>query len=644
MRTMVARQRRVVAAAIAVPLALLTACGVKSAPSGDPSPTEPETGVPLSLTQGTVLISNGTNTVMVGGQAVRFSTTVTDAVWAPDGSRIAFVDGDGNICTARPDGTGRFVLTKHIDGVVRSHPTWLESQIVYSQSKKDGTTKIMSVYSSGGMAPTEGSQFYYGFDAEEEATTNAEPSGVFVKGSDRELAFQHKGANGPEVWVADLNQRSPWSQKVADGTDAALSPDGSKVAYVGTNGQIAVVVTSTQVPGIPPLPKPVQISKGATSPRHLAWSADGKQIAFSTPTDIESVGVGAGPVTPKKIAPAPGVPTYLGPSRDTVMRVKGSDPVATSIVASHSRWPTQKLAIPSEDSRANRAIIVGTGNLPVAFGAAELPVWGPVLFTGGASLDPRTAAELTRVLGAIDPTTGYAPDVYLAGGTDVISAKTEAAVKALGYHTVRLAGSNQLEAAMSVVALDEANYVQSVYVVDSHDIASVAAVSSGGIGENKAVLLTDGTTLAAPARTYINSLGADATLYPVGSAAKTALNGIWPGKPSTLHVTPLGDTDAGASSVLGRQGDGLSRVVVVDRSSLSDLIVAIGMAHLSSGIVLAIDPKAGPDPAVKTWLAHASAALNEVVIVDSSSSIGPAVERAIGELVSGPFGYTSRTP
>ena len=71
---------------------------------------------------GLALISDGTAVVRVGDQKVTFPTTVTDAVFSADGSRIAFVNGDGNIATARPDGKGMKVLTAKAAGVVPVPP------------------------------------------------------------------------------------------------------------------------------------------------------------------------------------------------------------------------------------------------------------------------------------------------------------------------------------------------------------------------------------------------------------------------------------------------------------------------------------------------------------------------------------------
>ena len=85
-------------------------------------------------------ITNGTATVTIGGRPARFGSNVTDAAWAPDGSRLAYVDGNGNIATARPNGGDVHVLTRTDQKVKRAHPTWAAagSTIEFTERGRDG--------------------------------------------------------------------------------------------------------------------------------------------------------------------------------------------------------------------------------------------------------------------------------------------------------------------------------------------------------------------------------------------------------------------------------------------------------------------------------------------------------------------------
>ena len=69
-------------------------------------------------------ISDGTRYVVMNGTRVDFGTAVRDLSWSPDGSKAAFIDGDGDLVVSNPDGSGRVVVAKNPGGQNWSHPTW----------------------------------------------------------------------------------------------------------------------------------------------------------------------------------------------------------------------------------------------------------------------------------------------------------------------------------------------------------------------------------------------------------------------------------------------------------------------------------------------------------------------------------------
>lgn len=78
-----------------------------------------------------------------------------------------------------------------------------------------------------------------------------------------------------------------------------------------------------------------------------------------------------------------------------------------------------------------------------SLGAAVLTPDGPLLFTATAALDPRTAAEIDRLLGG-------AGTVTLLGGASALSAAVADALTAAGYTIVRLQGPSRVETAIAV--------------------------------------------------------------------------------------------------------------------------------------------------------------------------------------------------
>src|SRR5262245_19548192 len=125
------RRRTALLAATAASLAVLAAaCATPNGNGAGPTSTG-TSDTALTVTQGMLLLSNGSKQVVVGDKTIDFSTTVTDAAWSPDGSRIAFINGDGNVATAKPDGSDVLVLTSTDSSVVRSRPSWSREVLFY---------------------------------------------------------------------------------------------------------------------------------------------------------------------------------------------------------------------------------------------------------------------------------------------------------------------------------------------------------------------------------------------------------------------------------------------------------------------------------------------------------------------------------
>src|SRR4051794_2688360 len=146
-----------VSAAAAASVALLaSACGKSSprpvaTPSATPSTSIAPAAAPATpsaaastpagprYAAGTPLISDGSDTVTIGGTPVRFPTKVSEAAWSPDGSRVAFIDGAGDLATARPDGSSVVVLVRPDQGAKLSAPAWEGGTVVYTEQNPAGT-------------------------------------------------------------------------------------------------------------------------------------------------------------------------------------------------------------------------------------------------------------------------------------------------------------------------------------------------------------------------------------------------------------------------------------------------------------------------------------------------------------------------
>ena len=637
MRALAVRQRVARAAVLAASVALVAACGTTTSPG----PTgKGALGAAAGFAPGMLLVSDGTAVVRVGGRTVTFPTTVTDAAWSPDGSRIAFVDGDGNIATARSDAGGLRVLTKQLAGAARSRPAWSGGRILFAEAV-GGKTTLRAVSANGpglGGAAAESAAFLGiledGDNDREQPAQNVSASSSAASGGNQ-LAFQR----GADVWISDLNQREPIQSKLVTGAEPARSPDGTRVAYVDGSGQVEALDAHTGGA------KPTQLTFGVTAPTHLTWTSDGARVAFATKTDIESVsatvaaGATANPTT--VLAATTGVPTFLPLSRDQVVRIAGTDPVDLSIAASQASWPTQQeFRFVQTRGVASAAILTGASNLPTILAGAQMVDDGPILFTSGSTLDSRTKAELIRIFGQADQP-DIAPTATILGGTDVVSAAAQSAVKALGYLTTRTTAKDP--AAMAAAAAGRPGDASAVLVVDAADTAAyLAAISAFGQSSAQTVLLTNGASVPDGAKAFLNGISKTVPVYAVGANAKAALATSWAGKPA-LTVTPLvGATSAAtAALVLNSFSPGASRVVIVDASATTDVIAAIGLARRYGAPIFALDPRAALDESAKSWLDASSGSVDSVMIVDPRGVIGADLEHVLGALTAGPLGVST---
>ena len=302
------RRRLVAGAVLATSLTALTAACASSpnagalastnptassaAPSASPTSTSATSGS-AEYPPGTPLASNGTTTVAIGTEQVAFPTTVTDATWAPNGSRIAFIDGSGNVATALPNGTSLIELTTAKPGVTRSAPAWSGTRVVFTETA-GGVSNVESVGIDGyTRANVQNAPLIQGQEADADGAYPTQSGITEIDSGESsfssapatwgtDTAYQYQSANGPEVVVEDTTQRTPDIFEVGAGTDPMMSPDGSRIVFVGTDGQIDVAADADHA-------AVSALTSGITGATDPVWSADGQTVTFDTPAGFETV-------------------------------------------------------------------------------------------------------------------------------------------------------------------------------------------------------------------------------------------------------------------------------------------------------------------------------------------------------------------
>lgn len=595
-------------------------------------------------------ISDGSSTVVIGGKAVAFPTTVTDAAWAPDGSRLAYVDAAGDLVTSLADGSGGRLLAHGGPGIVFSHPTWNSDGggVAYAESVngKLGPIKLVS---------DDGSAFS-DYPQTTDGMAYSAPDAVFVPDGTSparsivpDLVFQQDPGAHPIVSMMADWAKQPVLTAIADGSQPTVSPDGKSVAYVDYTGQISVVdVTNPFIPG-----RPKVLTTDGTHKQHPTFSPDGSKIAYEAFTpgtdgaadvakDVESIPAAGGAATVE--SPKPGVPAYRTAVPDHVTRLAGADRIGTALAVSQARFPNPATA----EARPQSVVLSRSDQFADALAGSFLAQNSPLLLTPTGALDPAVKNEIVRVLGPVDSTRPQT--VYLLGGPQALSPRVQQDVEALGYKVQRLAGADRY--ATSVAIARTADHPHAVEVATGDNFAD--ALSAGATGNP--VVLTDDKKMPAVTADYLNSVTHPTsfpapTVYAVGGQAKTATEALWPtGSANRPKLVPLAGIDRFETSYLVAReffgSDGLPGHVYLGVATAANWPDSLPGGALMNGLrgpLLLADPHTGLTDQEKQWVSTISGTVDSSLIFGGPEAISPTVDAQLGALLSGPAGYVHQT-
>ncbi|WP_329561090.1 hypothetical protein [Kitasatospora sp. NBC_01266] len=283
------------------------------APTATAAPTK-STRPAMNGTGGSRLtISNGTQYVLLNGTSVDFGTAVRDLAWSSDGSKAVFVDGDGDLVTANPDGSGRVVVAKHLPGQSWSHPAWhyvaadqtnlTARKDIFFVSTAGGVTSLETVpadSADGTPTPLDLSSAMDGVQNMPQ-TANTWPNGAGTKGT---VVFANTQTG--DIYLRDDYLRQMVSQ-VAAGSEPTVTADGEEVVFVrSVGGHDHVFEQNLQTPQAPATDLTPNATTDYTEP---ALSPDGTTIAVRTPDGIASLPAD-GSAAPTLISTHPGLPAY----------------------------------------------------------------------------------------------------------------------------------------------------------------------------------------------------------------------------------------------------------------------------------------------------------------------------------------------
>ena len=219
-------------------------------------------------------------------------------------------------------------------------------------------------------------------------------------------------------------------------------------------------------------------------------------------TTFDTIGYFSNPST--NITP----PIVVNPSSKTITRISGPDRIDTANAISQSSF--------AGVGTASAVVLARADTFPDTLAGTPLAAAksAPLLLTGSSSLDPRTLAEIQRVL-----TPGKT--VFLLGGNAALSAAVQNAITQAGYNIVRYDGVDRFDTA-TLIARDGLNNPATLLVADGLNFPDALAAGAAAAKSQGAVLLSAGTSPVAITSSYISSRPAGGTLFAIGGPAAQA--------------------------------------------------------------------------------------------------------------------------
>ena len=331
-------------------------------------------------------------------------------------------------------------------------------------------------------------------------------------------------------------------------------------------------------------------------------------------------------------AGTPTPPAVSSPSPAVVTRISGADRYATGVAVSRQQW-SDAGGDGTPRQQAQAVVLARADQFPDALAGVPLSTRkrGPLLLTEPGALNTATEAEIMRVLPR-----GAGKTVYILGGTTAVSPAVESRLRRDGYNVVRYGGSDRFATALDI-ATQGMGSPRQVIVATGLDFPDALAAGPLAAAEGNAILLSNGKTLDAGTRAYLDHAQATDTnstfhLEAVGGAAVTATSYLG----GAQHTLWGPDRYATAAAVANRFATDMpvTRIGLATGTSFADALTG-GAFMANAGQPLVLTDPNGLPPADIGLLGGMRNQISAITLFGGQVAIHQPVMDAVTGLVGG---------
>lgn len=309
---------------------------------------------------------------------------------------------------------------------------------------------------------------------------------------------------------------------------------------------------------------------------------------------------------------------------DGVSRVAGDDRIATAVEVSRNAFA----------AGAKTVVVASAATFPDALAGATLAgLYGvPVLLTGQAELDPRTAGEIDR-LGATT--------AVMLGGPLALSAEVADDLDGQVDSVERIAGEDRYETAAAIAdaAVDLDADTSVVYLVSGENFPDAVAISATAAATGRPLLLTRPDVLPDATATALESLAPDQVVVvggpvavsdPVAQAAGQAAGGA---TLSRLHGPDRYATAVAVAEHALTEGLTLESLWVATGQQFPDALSA-GPAAAATGSALLLVGTDSLADVTTTFVADEACQIDQLLVVGGPVAVATTTLMALSEAAS----------